>query len=164
MKNILFILFCAFISHSAYSQEELVLKHGKKTVHISQNTQLKIKSTENELKEGELKIIDSSMICIGSDTLNIEELKSVFFKSKKNTFFSLVTVGIGGLYTGLFGYLLINAAITETAIIGAIIGTVVFVPILILTSSATIYGIIRLIRGKQYKNTKWQFEIANIKI
>ena len=151
MKNILFILFCAFISHSVYSQEELVLKHGKKIVHISQNTQIKIKSTDN------------SMICIGSDTLNIEELKSVFFKSKKNTIFSFVTVGVGGLYTGLFGYLLINAAITETAIIGAIIGIAVFGPILILTSSATIYGIIRLIRGKQYKSTKWKFEITNIK-
>ena len=162
MKNILFILFCAFISHSVYSQEELVLKHGKKTVHISQSTQLKIKSTENELKEGELRIIDSSMICIGSDTLNVAELKSVYLKSKKNTIFSLVSVGIGGLYTGLFGYLLINAAITETAIIGAIIGTVVIGPILILTSSATIYGIIRLIRGKQYKSNKWRFEIAKI--
>ena len=162
MKNILFILFCAFISHSVYSQEELVLKHGKKTVNISQSTQLKIKSTENELKEGELRIIDSSMICIGSDTLNVAELKSVYLKSKKNTIFSLVTVGIGGLYTGLFGYLLINAAITETAIIGAIIGTVVIGPILILTSSATIYGIIRLIRGKQYKSNKWRFEIAKI--
>ena len=73
-----------------------------------------------------------------------------------------MTVGIGGLYTGLFGYLLINAAITETAIIGAIIGTVVIGPILILTSSATIYGIIRLIRGKQYKSNKWRFEIAKI--
>ena len=87
MKNILFILFCAFISHSVYSQEELVLKHGKKTVHISQSTQLKIKSTENELKEGELRIIGSSLYCIGSVTLNVAEMLSLYLESKKNTNF-----------------------------------------------------------------------------
>jgi hypothetical protein len=69
-------------------------------------------------------------------------LKSVYLKIKKNTIFSLVTVGIGGLYMDYLVILLINAAITENCNHCAIIGTVVIGPILILTSSATIMALL----------------------
>lgn len=155
----LFCLTCLFFN--LFGQEVLVLtkKENRKEKIITQNEKIRIKTNSGNVYKGYFTIKRDTLTLLGEGKISIHNVKMIAIcQTEKESLIGsfAVTTGAYTLLLSSMGMQLIVESIKMNFF------SILTHPIIILPIFITTAGIIILSKGKNYKNSEWDYVVRNM--
>jgi Pyruvate/2-oxoacid:ferredoxin oxidoreductase gamma subunit len=164
MKKIIFaaILIVATLSMAAQN-DQLILKknNGRKQKVIETSEKIKVVTKSGQRIKGRFQLADNQSIIIGTDTIQIEDIKKIRYKSTAG----IISGSVVGI-TGTMGIVGGTALIVNTASQGAfaaIVGLIIGVPVIAVGTLVATTGVLVATVGKAHKPKKWEYQLIKAK-
>ena len=161
MKNII-LLFCIIcFCSNLFGQEVLVFKNKKNGQEeiINQNEKIRIKTNSGNVYRGYFILKNDTITLLGEGKISIYNVKKIDkcqsgFKSLTATF--ALSTGASTLLLSSIGMQIIAESVKMNFF------SILTHPIIILPIFITTAGIIILSKGKNYKNSEWDYVVRNM--
>jgi len=158
----LLILFTSLFfatSFGVYAQNsqgiEVSNTNSHRTKFIPEGT--KIQLTQNGTKyKGKLKVVSDQLICIGADTLTLNQVRELRAKTSSSKLGGIALLAPGS-FLGGFGLYAIGIGLAEGGwgFLAVIIGT----PPAVVGVTGAIIGAKLLLKGKKFDHYKWKYKL-----
>ncbi|HQH17959.1 MAG TPA: hypothetical protein PKZ43_00275 [Bacteroidales bacterium] len=161
MKKII-LLFCIYcFCSNLFGQEVLVFKKKKNLEEkiLDQNEKIKIKTSSGNVYKGYFTIKRDTLTLLGEGKISIHNVKMIAIcQTEKESLIGsfAVTTGAYTLLLSSMGMQLIVESIKMNFF------SILTHPIIILPIFITTAGIIILSKGKNYKNSEWDYVVRNM--
>ncbi len=161
MKKILIITLLSFIGMTLMSQtNSLILekKRNEKQKILPANTKIKVVTYSGKKYKGPFQVADKNTLLMGSDSIKLQNIKKIRFKSKLGMYTGAGVGVLGGIIT-IGGSALIVQSLAEGGLAG-IIGVAFGIPVVGVGGLIVTTGVLVATIGRQYKPNKWTYKLA----